>query len=87
MSDTEEDNEFGPVTKEEIEAAKTDLHRGELADTACSTPTDELQQHSILAAEARSLLHNGKNNEYGPNDTQRSKIDAILREICGIPKA
>lgn len=43
--------------------------------------TDELDKHSRLAAEARSLLHNGG---AGPNLSQLKRCDAILRTIAGL---
>lgn len=47
-------------------------------------PAGKLDRMAALAADARALLYNG-GCDSGPNDSQRKRIDAILREIAGLP--
>lgn len=44
--------------------------------------TEALDRYHRLAADARAMLYNGG---YGPNLSQRERIDKILREIAGLP--
>ncbi len=43
-----------------------------------------VDRHARIAAEARLLIHNGG---AGPNNAQLRRVDYILKEIAGLPRA